>query len=100
MTTNTLVWIWEIASGAAFIVLTVVAWARGWGVKALLPAGLAVMASVAGGFLQEMLGLPRIEPFHAMILFMPWDLIVIGILAWMVSYPPVPRNESGSQAQS
>jgi hypothetical protein len=84
--------IWEIASLVAIVGLTIVAWIRGWGWKACFPFGLSALASGLGGFLQELLDLPRLSPLHATVLFLPWDLVVIGILAWMVAFPPVAKQ--------
>ncbi|MBI4961689.1 MAG: hypothetical protein HY913_00280 [Desulfomonile tiedjei] len=88
MAFSNLLWIWEIVSLATFIGLTIIAWIRGWRWKACFPFGLAALASGVGGFLQEMMELPRLSPLQATVLFLPWDLVVIGILAWMVAFPP------------
>ena len=70
------------------VVLTIAAWARGWGWKACLPFGLMALASGTGGMLQELLELPRLTPLQALAIFLPWDLILMGVLAWMVAFPP------------
>jgi hypothetical protein len=88
MVLDNFIWIWEIATLVAFIVLTIAAWIRGWGWKACLPFGLTALASGMGGMLQELLELPRLTPLHALAIFLPWDLIVMGVLAWMVAFPP------------
>lgn len=93
MVLDSFIWIWEIGTLAAFIVLTIAAWVRGWHWKACLPFGLAALASGTGGALQELLDLPRLTPLHALVIFLPWDLIVIGILAWMVAFPPLQRTQ-------
>jgi len=89
MAVGSLIWIWEIGTLAAFIVLTIAAWVRGWRWRACLPFGLVALASGTGGAMQELLDLPRLTPLHALAIFLPWDLIVIGVLAWMVAFPPV-----------
>lgn len=93
MSLNNLLWLWEIVSLVAFTGLTIAAWVRGWRWRACFPFGLAALASGAGGFLQEFLELPRLTPLHATVLFLPWDLVVIGILAWMVAFPPASKQE-------
>jgi hypothetical protein len=88
MALDSFIWIWEIATLVAFIVLTIAAWIRGWRWKACLPFGLVALASGMGGMFQELLVLARLTPLHALAIFLPWDLIVMGVLAWMVAFPP------------
>jgi hypothetical protein len=85
---ETVIWMWEIGTLAAFIVLTIVAWVRGWGWRACLPFGLVALASSTGGVLQELWNLPPLTPLHALAIFLPWDMIIIGVLVWMVGFPP------------
>jgi hypothetical protein len=92
MSLNNLLLLWEIVSLVAFTGLTIAAWIRGWRWRACFPFGLAALASGTGGFLQEFLELPRLTPLHATVLFLPWDLVVIGVLAWMVAFPPASKQ--------
>ena len=67
------------------VILTVVAWRRGWRGWALLPFAvvsiLSLLIGVCGGFLDLT---PKQEEMFPVV-FLPLELAFIGVLAWMCS---------------
>jgi len=68
------------------IILTIWAWRKGWGAKALLPAGIILGFSfLVGIFIAVANGnIDAVKP-----MFIVLDLVMVGVLTYMIAKPPV-----------
>jgi hypothetical protein len=66
------------------IVLTAVAWRKGWRTWALLPLGLGIFVAFFIGLVAGAAGLQADQMDALMLALTPIDLAVTGILIWMV----------------
>jgi hypothetical protein len=80
------------------IFLTVKAWRKGWGVRGLLPMGIALAIGLTVGGLIAASG-GSIEPQHQLAL-LPIDLATVGVLIAMVKRAPMSAPSSGYPALS
>lgn len=74
------------------IILTIVAWNRGWGAKALIPIGASLVIGFAIGFFIGLGGGHITAGVVGIVRIL--DFIAMGIIAFMAFVKPVSANET------
>jgi hypothetical protein len=75
----------------AEIILTIIAWTKGWKWRSLIPLAVGVFLGITLGFLWVLFGGDPESPSVTGIGII-LDLILIGFLVYMVSKPPKKTN--------
>jgi hypothetical protein len=67
------------------VILTVVAWRKGWRGWALLPMGAIMLVGLVAGLVAGAVGATESQFSHVTVALFPLELVGVGVLVWMAA---------------